>query len=659
LVAEANRWDRGGKFHQLYIKQIKKVKKKIYLNAVAVCLLIALYACKQTNERENDEIRVMDSIAEIPEWLKTNVERALPTDSLNVWIPTDNLSTSSLIRVPRFPSLKREDAPGPSPFDIHPVNASVIHFISGVRNEQQSFQIAVASTKELTALTAKLENLLSEKGDTLHAENIKIRYVRYVPVQRARSELIWSARYEDVCGREVSGFGAPDVVADPLMEWTEVDVPAYRAQPIWFTLQIPPTLPPGAYHGALHICTDQYSDLTLHLAVNVLPPTLPSPKDYQFFLDLWFNPNAVAIANDLEPWSEEHWKQIDLYLKDLASRGAKTITTTIVPYPWKVDWLAGSKRSQTYIGYPAMVDWFRDDSGTWSFDYSLFDRFVETCFRHNIDRRIDAFSLTPFDHKGGWKIFFHHKENNTADTLLFDSPDAEYKTIWKTFLHDFEDHLSRKGWLKKTCLSFDESPREVIDAILDIVSESAPVFLKQFSIAGKIDTEALAASQSIFYTFLPERLTDGDKNSSILKKRRNDPNKTTTYYLCGDPAHPNSFTYSPAIETRMIPWLSAHYKLDGYLRWAYNSWSDKDPYNNPVFNFIQGDDYYIYPGKSGPVSSIRWELLKEGIEDYELLKVINSPQCDEAIEPAVRNRDGRKKSVTDFEDARKILMQLY
>ena len=107
----------------------------------------------------------------------------------------------------------------------------------------------------------------------------------------------------------------------------------------------------------------------------------------------------------------------------------------------------------------------------------------------------------------------------------------------------------------------------------------------------------------------------------------------------------------------MIPWLTAHYGLDGYLRWAYNSWSDKDPYNKPVFNFIQGDDYYIYPGENGPVSSIRWELLKEGIEDFELLKMVDSKQKKEAIDMAVRNRDGRQKAVTDFENARRLLIQ--
>ena len=174
------------------------MKKKTYLNVFAVCLLIVWYACNQTNETDSIEIRVMDPVAEIPEWLKTNVEKALPSDFLNVWIPTGELSSSSLIRAPRFPSLRREDDTELSPYDIHFADTSAVYSISGVRNEQQSFQIAVASINELTGLSVKMEDLISEKGDTLSAGHIKIRYVRYVPVQRARSEFIWTARYEDI-----------------------------------------------------------------------------------------------------------------------------------------------------------------------------------------------------------------------------------------------------------------------------------------------------------------------------------------------------------------------------------------------------------------------------------------------------------------------------
>lgn len=633
------------------------MRNRIFIHLYILCSFMVLYGCKQELATNALQSRVMDSMVEVPEWLKTTVDAALPVDSLNIWIPTGKLETSSLIRVPRFPSLRHENEKEVSPFDIHLIDIADTHLITGVRNEQQSFQIAVASKNKLTGLCVEVQSLSSEKGEVLSAEHVKVRYARYVPVQRARSELIWSPVPEDVYGKEVSGFGAPDVVADPLMDVPAVDVPAYRAQPVWFTIGIPKDITPGTYRGKLIIRTEQYQDVVLDWAVNVLQPILPSPNDYSFFLDLWFNPNAVAVADNLELWSEKHWEHIEPYLDDLASRGAKTVTSIVVPYPWKVDWIGGTKRPQTYMGYPTMVTWIQDSSGRWSFDYSVFDRFVETCFRHGIDRRIDVFSLTPFDHKGNNReIVFRHKESNTLDTLHYKSSDVEYKAIWKTFLRDFEKHLSKRGWLDMTYLSFDESPKKVIASILDIVGDSAPVFLNQFSIAGKAGTETLARSFSLFYTHLPECVTDNDEVALMLSRRRKDPEKTTTYYLCGDPAHPNSFTYSPAIESRMLPWLSAYYGLDGYLRWAYNSWSDIDPYNNPVFNFIQGDDYYVYPGVEGPVSSIRWELLKEGIEDFELLQVVNSQQKKEAIEIAVRNCDGREKPVTDFEDARRLLL---
>ena len=81
------------------------MKKTIYLNVLIACLLTVLCACKQTNKKANAEIRVMDPVKEIPEWLKVVVEDALPFDSLNIWIPTNDLSSSSLIRVPRCPPL--------------------------------------------------------------------------------------------------------------------------------------------------------------------------------------------------------------------------------------------------------------------------------------------------------------------------------------------------------------------------------------------------------------------------------------------------------------------------------------------------------------------------------------------------------------------------
>lgn len=56
--------------------------------------------------------------------------------------------------------------------------------------------------------------------------------------------------------------------------------------------------------------------------------------------------------------------------------------------------------------------------------------------------------------------------------------------------------------------------------ILSIVSESTPGFLDRFSIAGKIETEPLAASNSLLYSFLLEKLSQSDNVLKLLENRR-------------------------------------------------------------------------------------------------------------------------------------------
>ncbi len=32
--------------------------------------------------------------------------------------------------------------------------------------------------------------------------------------------------------------------------------------------------------------------------------------------------------------------------------------------------------------------------------------------------------------------------------------------------------------------------------------------------------------------------------------------------------------------------------------------------------------FFVWPGKDGPIESIRWEMLREGIEDYEAIQIL-------------------------------------
>jgi hypothetical protein len=60
--------------------------------------------------------------------------------------------------------------------------------------------------------------------------------------------------------------------------------------------------------------------------------------------------------------------------------------------------------------------------------------------------------------------------------------------------------------------------------------------------------------------------------------------------------------------------------LDGYLRFIFNAFPE-DVWTQPAFKWHSGDMFLVYPGTDGPLDSMRWELLRQGIQDYEAWRI--------------------------------------
>jgi hypothetical protein len=91
---------------------------------------------------------------------------------------------------------------------------------------------------------------------------------------------------------------------------------------------------------------------------------------------------------------------------------------------------------------------------------------------------------------------------------------------------------------------------------------------------------------------------------------------------------------------RLLPHYCFKYGVDAYEFWGV-SWLTHDPYRFGWHAYIaqserpghsywirypNGDGFLLYPGKpighDGPVSSIRFEQAREGVEDYEYLDLL-------------------------------------
>ena len=95
--------------------------------------------------------------------------------------------------------------------------------------------------------------------------------------------------------------------------------------------------------------------------------------------------------------------------------------------------------------------------------------------------------------------------------------------------------------------------------------------------------------------------------------------KTTTYYVCCSSGFPNTYTTSDPLEAVFLSWFALARGYDGFLRWSYNAWT-ADPVRDTRFRtWAAGDTYMVYPeGRS----SIRFERLVEGIQDWEKVQLL-------------------------------------
>jgi hypothetical protein len=59
--------------------------------------------------------------------------------------------------------------------------------------------------------------------------------------------------------------------------------------------------------------------------------------------------------------------------------------------------------------------------------------------------------------------------------------------------------------------------------------------------------------------------------------------------------------------------------MDGFLRWAYNSWPAHPLTDSRFTAWPAGDTFQVYPGSQ---TSIRFEKIIEGIQDFEKIQIL-------------------------------------
>ena len=467
------------------------------------------------------------------------------------------------------------------------------------KGERASAQLVVWSSEAKDGLECKVGDFMAD-GAIMPASVAKTHFVRYTLADQLTPRFMDDSHYR-------RGETPAQLAPDMLDSLSRFDMPARTARPVWVCLNIPQDAEAGLYRTNVTVSYNGRGKVVLPLEVEVVNHVLPTPDQWNYHLDLWQHPTSVARAQGLELWSDAHFEALKPVMQRLADAGQKVVTATLNKDPWN---------HQCYDAYEPMIKWTKHADGSWSYDYAVFDRWVQFMLDLGIDREVNCYSMVPWN----CELEYFDEAKSEVITVKAEPGSAIFPKIWKPFLVDFKKHLAEKGWLEFTNIAMDERSPEAMQAAADVLMSCAPEM-----------GFALADNHASYKKFTMMRDVCVALRQSVVSEEdmnmRRDNGFYTTFYICCSPSFPNTFSTSQPYESEIMGWYNVAHDYDGMLRWAYNSWAADPQYDSRYGGWMSGDTYFVYPYNR---SSVRFERLIDGIEVAEMVRQLRREGVDVA-----------------------------
>jgi hypothetical protein len=468
--------------------------------------------------------------------------------------------------------------------------------LAAAQNEYESVQVVVeAPWRAVTIKEVHLSALRGPGGAVIPAEACKWQRVASIPTTVVPPYFV---------DRGLGNY------PDPLLPSEPFTVERLGRVPLWITLKTPMECPPGTYSGTITV-----TPLDSHPVV--LPVTLT----------VWdFAITAQSHLRTLTWLGEDALRE--WYGYDESTEGNRRQAAAVMNYE---DCLLEHR-----LGPGGQVADHVEPGEDGVFDF----REVDAKLQRLIDRGMNAFIV------------------GTAPNLARTKQEKytpEFVRRFTPMLSAYSEHLREKGWLDRAYVYvYDEAPKSAwpeVQKIDDAIHAAAPELRILQCLNEPEGVRALTGFADVFDVYVAQYHEAGVSESQ--KKGA----EVWLAICCYPMEHPNFFIEYPALDVRVTPWICWKYGAKGFEYWSPNSWGvngrgkgDKwpaKPWVANAFGKFNGDGYLLYPGADGkPLSSIRLEALRDGLEDYEYLWTLNS---------LVQRADQRKLKAAAVEVARRLL----
>ena len=377
--------------------------------------------------------------------------------------------------------------------------------------------------------------------------------------------------------------------ADPLLAPGPVRLEVGKVQPVWLSVRCPRDAAAGEYRGTITIATADGEKHAVKLSVTVWDFALPASGTLKtMIVDAARKVPAFYGLDGNSPAARNLIESVYLTLCD----------NRIGPG------MAMCGFSWSKPNYPVGLAGGR-------YDFSEVDRLG----RMLIPRGMNAFAIAMFPKPGKWGFPKQYSD--------------KWRRDWSALVGAYAAHLRKRGWLDMAyTYNIDEAPPPMWPACKQnyALSKAAAKDVRVMQcLNNPKGVEALAG----FGDTWDVSLQFYSKSQAAQRQAKGDE---VWWNLCCYPSsHPNLFVDYPAIDARIVGWLSWKLRIGGFEYWSATSWGKntapvtavESDWNPMTFGRYNGDGYLLYPGpKATILSSIRMEALRDGFEDHEYLAIL-------------------------------------
>lgn len=380
---------------------------------------------------------------------------------------------------------------------------------------------------------------------------------------------------------------------------------------LWVSLRVRDDAPGGTY--PVEVSADGRSAVFM---LTVIPVKLP---DVDFTFTQWFHADCIASLHNVEIYSEAHWALLGKYMRAAARHGVNMLLTPV--FTPALDTAVGSERPCTQL-----VGIARTESG-YAFDFSLLKRWVDLARACGIQQFEISHFFTQWGAKCAPNIYV---TENGARRLAFGwhtaATDPAYGVLLRALIPALLAFFAADG-IGPDALMFhisDEPGAEHLDSYLKAKQIVAPL-LSGYTIRDALSDYDFYASGVVEH---PVVATD-----HLEPFLENHVPGLWAYVCCAQhTAVGNRFLAMPSNRNRILGVQLWKYRITGFLQWGFNFWyaqeskSVIDPFRVTDANgaFPGGDAFSVYPGKDGPLLSIRLKVFAMALYDLRALQLLES-----------------------------------